>query len=178
MLSSAQKQLLSQKQLLPLARAYLAFWYLSNSKTRRVQWLVKDQFGTLPSTPSLQPSILLRKGSTGFPQGQPVSTLPRSGCGWGGGLPVPVPSNPRSFRLNPNPQGGKHKKGAPGTLRPAEPNCPDSPGSQINSAAGWRQQEANCTLSPLPHLQGGAQRSSEEQSRQARGAGRGLGSPT
>lgn len=64
------------------------------------------------------------------------------------------------------------RKGAPGALRLKEPNCPDSPSSQINRAAGWRQQEANWALSRLPHLQ---ERSGEQTGRPRgrEGAGRG-----
>lgn len=62
-----------------------------------------------------------------------------------------LPSEPKGSK--PKSQDREDRKGAPGALRPKEPNCPDSPSSQINSAAGWRQQEANWALSLLPHLQ-------------------------
>lgn len=93
------------------------------------------------------------------PLGLPVATLPGVAVSGGGGLPSTLLLHPQNLRAQPPAPDGSLRKGAPGALRPAEPNCPDSPGSQINSTAGWRQQEANCTLSPLPHLQGGAPRS-------------------
>lgn len=106
-----------------------------------------------PPPPSGRPSILLRKTQCAYPGSRRV----------GKGALSP-PAEPKSSTPAP---AWDRRKGAPATLRPAEPNCPDFPSSQINREAGWRQQEANCTLSPLPHLQ-------EERG----GAGGGLGPPT
>jgi hypothetical protein len=90
----------------------------------------------------------------------------------GGPLGRSVSSSFRTYGSDSKLQDRRTEKGAPGALRLKEPNCPDSPSSQINSAAGWRQQEANWALSRLPHLQ---ERSGEQTGRPRgrEGAGRG-----